>query len=62
MFTLIENTVPLVGNDFLSLLFVDKRSEQQQQILPAAAVGGRQRQSLQCVVTMGQRYIFGPLE
>lgn len=46
--------VPLI-NDFLSLLFVDKPSAQQQQILPDAAVGGRQRQTLQCVASMGQR-------
>lgn len=55
MIKLMENTESPIDNDFLSLLFVDKRSEQQQQILPDAAAGGRQHQSLQCVVKMGQR-------
>lgn len=54
MIHFVEKRLPLI-NDFLSLLFVDKPAAQQQQILPDAAVGGRQRQTLQCVASMGQR-------
>lgn len=40
MIKLMEDTDSLINDDFLCLLLVDKRSTQQQQILPDAAVGG----------------------